>query len=139
MANIEKYIVRNLIGLDAAATCQEAASLMAKHRIGAVAVHQNKRVIGLVTERDLATRVMARGLGHDTPIGEAMRRDLPAIPDSITEVDCATRMKEHETRHLLVEEDGQPVGIISMRDVIQMMLEDKQFLIEQMQGYIQGY
>ncbi len=139
MASIEKYVVRNLIGLDAAAPCSQAASLMAKHRIGAVAVQQNSRVVGLVTERDLTTRVMARGLGSDTPIAEAMRRDLPHILDSITEVECATRMKEHETRHLLVEENGQPVGIISMRDVMQMMLEDKQFLIEQMQGYIQGY
>ncbi len=139
MASIEKFIVRSVIGLDAAAPCREAAELMAKHRIGAVAVQQGKRIVGLVTERDLVTRVMARGLGNDTPIGEAMRRDLPSIPDSITEVECASRMKDHETRHLLVELDGQPVGIISMRDVIQMMLEDKQFLIEQMQGYIQGY
>ena len=112
---------------------------MADRRFGAVAVQQGKRVIGVVTERDLATRVMARGLGGETPIGEAMRRDLPSIPDSLTEVECANRMKEHETRHLLVEHDGQTVGIISMRDVIQMMLEDKQFLIEQMQSYIQGY
>ncbi len=139
MASIEKYVIRTVIGLDAAAPCREAAMLMAKHRIGAVAVQQDNRVVGLVTERDLATRVMARGLGNDTPIAEAMRRDLPPISNSVTEVECATRMKEHETRHLLVEEDGQPVGIISMRDVIQMMLEDKQFLIEQMQGYIQGY
>jgi CBS domain-containing protein len=138
MASIEKYVVRSVIGLDADAPCSEAASLMAKHRIGAVAVHQKKRVVGLVTERDLATRVMARGLGSDTPIGEAMRRDVPTIPDGISEVECATRMKEHETRHLLVENEGQPVGIISMRDVIQLMLEEKQFLIEQMQSYIQG-
>ncbi len=139
MASIEKYVVRNLIGLDAGAPCSQAAGLMAKHRIGAVAVQQNNRVIGLVTERDLATRVIAQGLPSDTPIAEAMRRDLPHIVDALTEVECATRMKEHETRHLLVEENGQPVGIISMRDVMQMMLEDKQFLIEQMQSYIQGY
>jgi CBS domain-containing protein len=139
MASIEKYVVRKLIGLESSASCREAAALMAQHRFGAVAVQQGKRVIGLLTERDLATRVMARGLGGDTPIGEAMRRDQPSIPDSLTEVECANRMKEHETRHLLVEHDGQTVGIISMRDVIQMMLEDKQFLIEQMQSYIQGY
>jgi CBS domain-containing protein len=139
MATIEKFVVRNVIGLEAEAHCREAAELMAKHRIGAVAVRQDKRVVGLVTERDLATRVMARGLGSDSPIGEAMRRDVPTISDALTDVDCANRMKEHETRHLLVEHDGETVGIISMRDVIQMMLEDKQFLIEQMQSYIQGY
>jgi len=47
-------------------------------------------------------------------------------------------MRTQYTRHLLVEEKGQVVGIISMRDVIQLMLDDKQFLIEQLQTYIDG-
>ena len=47
-------------------------------------------------------------------------------------------MRTHYTRHLLVEQAGQVAGIISMRDVIQLMLDDKQFLIEQLQTYIDG-
>ena len=47
-------------------------------------------------------------------------------------------MRTHYTRHLLVEERGHVVGIISMRDVIQLMLDDKQYLIEQLQTYIDG-
>ena len=47
-------------------------------------------------------------------------------------------MRTQYTRHLLVEVDGNVVGIISMRDVIQLMLDDKQFLIEQLQTYIDG-
>ena len=47
-------------------------------------------------------------------------------------------MRDHTTRHLLVEEGGQVVGVVSMRDIIQLMLDEKQFLIEQLQTYITG-
>jgi len=139
MASISSYVVREVLGLDANATCRDAAELMSAKHIGAVAVKQGGRVIGLITERDLVTRILCRGLDCGTPILEAMRRDVPVVGPDLNEVECATLMKEHETRHLLVGPDGAPEGLISMRDVMQMMLSDKQYLIEQMQAYIQGY
>jgi len=72
------------------------------------------------------------------PIGEAMRTDLPRVPPTTSEAEAAELMRTNYTRHLLVEEMGQVVGIISMRDVIQLMLDDKQYLIEQLQTYIDG-
>jgi CBS domain-containing protein len=139
MASIQNYVVREVVGLDANAPCREAAELMAKRHIGAVAVRQAGRTIGLITERDLVTRILSRGLECSTPIVEAMRRDVPTITAEANEVECASLMKEHETRHLLVGEKQNVIGLISMRDVMQMMLSDKQYLIEQMQSYIQGY
>jgi CBS domain-containing protein len=141
MASIQNYIVRDVVGLDATSPCREAAELMAKRHIGAVAVRQAGRTIGLITERDLVTRILSRGLECTTPIVEAMRRDVPTISAEINEVECASLMKEHETRHLLVSDSDRQevIGLISMRDVMQMMLSDKQYLIEQMQSYIQGY
>jgi signal-transduction protein with cAMP-binding, CBS, and nucleotidyltransferase domain len=139
MASIQNYVVREVVGLDANAPCREAAELMAKRHIGAVAVRQSGRTIGLITERDLVTRILSRGLECSTPIVEAMRRDVPTIASEANEVECASLMKEHETRHLLVGDRQNIIGLISMRDVMQMMLSDKQYLIEQMQAYIQGY
>jgi len=72
------------------------------------------------------------------PVGEAMRTDLPLIASRTSEVECSNLMRDHFTRHLLVEDDGKVVGVISMRDVIRLMLDDKQFLIEQLQTYIDG-
>jgi CBS domain-containing protein len=72
------------------------------------------------------------------PIGEAMRTDLPAIPPDASEKEVSDRMRDHYTRHLLVEDCGQVVGIISMRDVIRLMLDEKEFLIEQLNVYISG-
>jgi signal-transduction protein with cAMP-binding, CBS, and nucleotidyltransferase domain len=139
MARIQNYVVRDVVGLDANAPCREAAELMAKRHIGAVAVRQAGETIGLITERDLVTRILSRGLECSTPIVEAMRRDVPTITSEANEVECASLMKEHETRHLLVGDRQNIIGLISMRDVMQMMLSDKQYLIEQMQSYIQGY
>ena len=139
MSSISSFVVREVLGLDANATCREAAELMSGKHIGAVAVKQGGRIVGLITERDLVTRILSRGLDCRTPILEAMRRDVPVVGPDLNEVECASLMTEHETRHLLVGEDGAPEGLISMRDVMQMMLSDKQYLIEQMQAYIQGY
>jgi len=139
MASISSYVVRDVLGLETKATCREAAELMAKKHIGAVAVKQGGRILGIITERDLVTRILSRGLDCQTPILEAMRKDVPVVGPDLNEVECANLMKEHETRHLLVGDEGQASGLISMRDVMQMMLSDKQYLIEQMQAYIQGY
>jgi|SRR5215813_5282415 len=139
MPSIANYVVRDVVGLEAEAPCKDAAALMAQRQIGAVAVKQDGKIVGLITERDLVTRILSRGLECTTPIVEAMRRDVPPISPEVNEVECASLMKDHATRHLLVSDRNEVVGLISMRDVMQMMLADKQFLIEQMQSYIQGY
>jgi CBS domain-containing protein len=138
MATIERHVTRDVIALDAMTPCREAARLMSDRNIGSVAVREAGKVIGLVTERDLVVRVLAKGDSGSMPIGEAMRTDLPRITEKTTEAECSNLMRDHVTRHLLVEENGKVAGVISMRDVIRLMLDDKQFLIEQLQTYIDG-
>ena len=138
MANIERHVTKALVALDALTPCREAAKVMRDKKIGSVAVSEGGRVVGIVTERDLVSRVLAAGDNGAMPIGEAMRTDLPNVVPTASEAETAELMRTHYTRHLLVEERGRVVGIISMRDVIQLMLDDKQFLIEQLQTYIDG-
>jgi CBS domain-containing protein len=138
MANIEKHVTRQVVALDATTPCREAAKVMRDKRIGAVAVREGGKIVGIVTERDMVARVMAAGDSGAMPIGEAMRTDLPRISPLATETETSELMRTQYTRHLLVEAEGGVVGIISMRDVIQLMLDDKQFLIEQLQCYIDG-
>jgi CBS domain-containing protein len=138
MATIERHLTREVVGLDASASCREAARVMAEKRIGAVAVRESGRTVGVVTERDLVYNVLASGGTCEFPISRAMRRDLPFITPDASDAECADLMRVHFTRHLLVGESGAVVGIISMRDVIQLMLDDKQYLIEQLQTYIDG-
>jgi len=135
MATIRKHITRDIAKLDANAPCREAAKLMADRKIGSVAVHVDGHVIGLATERDLVVTVLARGLDGQQPVKEAMRK-LPRVEPTASETDCAELMKKHFTRHLLVEEMGEVIGVVSMRDIIQVMLDEKQFVIEQLNEYI---
>ena len=83
-------------------------------------------------------RCLVGGGTCDAPIAEVMRGDLPSIDATASESECANLMRDHYTRHLLVEEDGRVAGIISMRDVIVLMLDEKQFLIDQLNVYISG-
>ncbi|HYS11281.1 MAG TPA: CBS domain-containing protein [Myxococcales bacterium] len=138
MAHIERHVTNALVALDALTPCREAAKVMRDKKIGSVAVSEGGRVVGIVTERDLVARVLAAGDNGAMPIGEAMRTDLPNVEPTASVAETAELMRTHYTRHLLVEERGRVVGIISMRDVIQLMLDDKQLLIEQLQTYIDG-
>jgi len=139
MATIEKHVTRDLAVLDGSTPCSEAARLMASERIGSVAVRQGGRVVGLVTERDLVTRVLAQDAPGDLPISAAMRADLPTVPAHLTDVACLALMRDNQTRHLLVGEGAEVQGIVSMRDLIQLMLDEKEWLIGQLQTFIEGH
>ncbi len=138
MASIRTHVTRDMAALDSTAAIHEAARLMADRKIGSVAVREGGRIVGLVTERDLVIRVLAAGGAASQPIREAMRHGIPRVQSSATETEVVTLMRDHTTRHLLVEEDGQVAGVVSMRDIIQLMVDEKQYLIEQLQTYIQG-
>jgi CBS domain-containing protein len=138
MASIRKHVTLDLVTLDASTPCREAARVMAEKKIGSVAVREGGRITGLVTERDLVASVLATGIDSATPIGKAMRSGLPRIDVDAEEVDAAEMMRDYATRHLLVEDRGKVIGVVSMKDVIQLMLDEKQFLIGQLHTYIFG-
>jgi CBS domain-containing protein len=138
MTSIKSHFTFDVIGLNVTATCREAAQLMVRHRVGAAAVRDGDRTIGLVTERDLVARVVAGGLSGDRSLAEVVRCDLPAIPASTSDAECAELMRRYNTRHLLVADGPRVLGIISMRDVIALMLDEKEVLIDQLRAYIQG-
>jgi CBS domain-containing protein len=137
MATIRKHVTRNVVTLDQNVPCREAARLMTDKRIGSIGIRVGGKLAGLVTERDLISAVLANGGDGSLSVREASR-SLPHVTPDAHEVECAALMRDHTTRHLLVEEAGEVVGIVSMRDVIQVMLDEKEFLIEQLQGYIAG-
>jgi CBS domain-containing protein len=138
MASIRKHITREVVSLDAGSPIRDAARLMADRKIGSIGVREDGKLVGLVTERDLVVAVLAGGASANGPMREAMRSGIPRVKADATEADCAALMRDHTTRHLLVEDRGQVVGVVSMRDIIQLMLDEKQFLIEQLQTYIEG-
>jgi signal-transduction protein with cAMP-binding, CBS, and nucleotidyltransferase domain len=91
-------------------------------------------VVGLVTERDLLA-AFARGLAT---LAEAMPADPPAVSPQATDGECAQLMRSRHTRHLLVKDRGVIVGMISMLDLVDLVVEEKQSEVEQLESYIRG-
>ncbi len=139
MATIEKHVTRDVVVVDAETRCSEAARIMAQRKIGSVAVRDGGRIVGLVTERDLVVRVVAESAAGDLPVARAMRTDVPSVSPSSSEASCVALMRDHTTRHLLVAQGGDVVGIVSMRDLIQLMLDEKEWLIDQLETFIDGH
>ncbi len=138
MAAIRKQVTRDVVTVGAAEPMRAAAQLMEERRIGSVVVRDGARYVGLVTERDLMRTVCVLGLDPGRPVREAVRAGIPRVSPSATEGETADVMREHTTRHLLVEENGEVFGVISMRDIIQLMIDEKEHLIGQLQTYIEG-
>jgi CBS domain-containing protein len=138
MASIRKHVTRDVVTLEGSAPIREAARIMAERRIGSVAVREEGRIVGLVTERDLVITTLARDGNASMRIREAMRPGMPHVSIDANEAECASLMRDNATRHLLVEDGGRIAGVVSMRDIIQLMLDEKQFLIDQLQTYIDG-
>ncbi len=139
MAAIRKQVTRDVVSVGATEPLRAAAQLMEERRIGSVAVRDGARILGLVTERDLMRTVCVLGVDPSRPVREAMRASIPRVDASSSESETAALMRDHTTRHLLVEENGEVVGVISMRDIIQLMIGEKEHLIGQLQTYIEGY
>jgi CBS domain-containing protein len=129
---------REIVALDGDAPIRDAARIMEERKIGSVAVREAGKLVGLVTERDLVLAVLAHDGSASRPLREALRPGIPRIGADASEAECAAVMRDHTTRHLLVEEGGEVVGVVSMRDIIQVMLAEKQFVIEQLNTYIRG-
>jgi CBS domain-containing protein len=135
VANIAEH---DVVALDATASIGDAARTMAQRKIGSVAVRERGELVGLVTERDLLMTVLVHGGDATQPVRQAMRPEVPRVGAEASEAACAELMRHHATRHLLVEDRGRVVGVVSMRDIIDTMLGEKQFLIDQLATYING-
>jgi signal-transduction protein with cAMP-binding, CBS, and nucleotidyltransferase domain len=138
MAAIRKQVTREVVTIGATEPMRLAAQLMEERKIGSVVVRDGARWLGLVTERDLMRTVCVLGLDPGRPVREAVRSGIPRVTSAATEAETADLMRLHTTRHLLVEENGEVFGVISMRDIIQLMIDEKEHLIGQLQTYIEG-
>jgi CBS domain-containing protein len=138
MATIREYVKTSVVSLEATATAADAARVMTQRGIGSVGVIEDGHIVGLVTERDLVGAVLAQGCDANEPISEAMRRDVPFVSPHAAETEALALMRDHVTRHLLVADGGEVVGVISMRDLVQLMLDEKQYAIDQLEAYIHG-
>jgi CBS domain-containing protein len=123
------------IGPDAAVI--DAIRLMAEKRIGAVLVMEGPRLVGILSERDYARKVVLEGRSSkDTAVREIMTTDVVTVCPDDTADACMQIVTERRIRHLPVREGGQVVGVISIGDLVKAVIEDQQLELDQLQRYI---
>lgn len=121
------------------ATVFDALKRMAEKEVGALVVMEGAQVVGLISEREYARKIVLLGRTSPTTlVKEIMTSPVMYIHLDQTIEECMALMTEKRTRHLPVIEDGKLVGLISIGDIVKSIIADQQFTIEQLVRYISG-
>ena len=117
----------------------EAVRKLVEHNVSAVLVLDDDKLLGIVTERDIAKHVALEGrTAKETSVREIMTRSVIVVRPEQTIEECMAMMTERRIRHLPVIDDGRLVGIVSIRDLVSALVSEKQFVIDQLENYITG-
>ena len=121
------------------ASVYDALRLMADKDIGALLVVEETRLIGILSERDYARKIILKGKrSQDTQVREIMTEDVVYVSPEQTIEECMALMTAKRVRHLPVLAHDQLLGIISIGDAVKAVISEKEFLIHQLERYIVG-
>jgi len=121
------------------ATVYEAIHQMSERHVGCLLVLSGGHLTGIVTERDYARKVVLQGrASHQTKVREIMTKPVLFIREEETLDDALRLMTSRKVRHLPVLRDNDVVGLVSIGDLVNSLLEAQSRTIQQLQGYIEG-
>jgi CBS domain-containing protein len=101
-------------------TVKEAAQIMKSEDVGSLPIVEGDKLAGVITDRDIAIRIVAEGRGTDTTVGEIASRDVVTVDPQQSIDEAAGLMAKHQVRRLpVVEEDGRLVGVLAQADIAQ--------------------
>ncbi len=117
-----------------------ALNKLAEKNIGALVVtDEHGTVVGLMSERDYARKIILKGMSSlDTPVHAIMEKTLYFIQPENTVEECMALVTEIRHRHLPVLKDGELLGLVSIGDLVKATIEEKEFLINQLTNYIKS-
>lgn len=116
-----------------------AIELMADKGIGALVVLEKDKLVGVVSERDYARKVVLKErASKQTPVGEIMTREVFYVRPELTVEECLAIMTDKRIRHLPVLDGDKLVGIVSIGDLVKSVIAEQQHVIEQLEHYISG-
>jgi len=117
----------------------DALKLMAEKEIGALLVLDGGKLVGIMSERDYARKVILKGKSSlETPVREIMTSKVFFVRPQQTVEDCMALMTDKHIRHLPVMDGDKVVGVISIGDLVKATIDAKDFLIKQLENYITG-
>jgi CBS domain-containing protein len=121
------------------ATVYDALKLMAEKDIGALLVKEAENLVGILSERDYARKVMLFGKSSkEVKVKEVMSSKVMYVSTDQNVEECMVLMTNKRIRHLPVLEIGKLIGIISIGDIVKAVIEEKEFMIEHLVHYIRG-
>jgi CBS domain-containing protein len=112
---------------------------MARNDVGALVVVDNGDPVGIFTERHYARNVFLKGRSSPTTVvKDVMRTGFAYVTPDRTVEECMAIMTAERVRHLPVMENGSLVGLISIGDLVKSIIEDREFVIDQLTNFISG-
>lgn len=130
---------RHIVSVVPDTTVLDAIIVMADKAIGSLVVMDDDKLLGIVTERDYARKVIIKGRSSNTTrVSEIMTTEVFTTSSTESVNKCMSLMTEKRIRHLPVLEDNRVVGIISIGDLVQAIISDQKEEIEQLENYISG-
>lgn len=121
------------------ATVYEAIALMAEKGIGALPVTSEGKLVGIISERDYARKVILKGrLSRETRVSAIMTSPVITITPDLKVDECMQIVTERRIRHLPVTDGDQLVGMISIGDLVKSIMNEQADMIEQLTSYIEG-
>ena len=115
----------------------EALQLMAQKDIGALLVMEGERLIGIMSERDYARKVILHGRSsQDVPVRDIMTANVITVSPERTVEECMALVTHHRIRHLPVCEDERLIGMVSIGDLVKEVIADQEQTIKQLESYI---
>jgi CBS domain-containing protein len=128
---------QEVVVVDMATSIAQAARTMSERQIGAVPVVDGDRVAGIFTERDVLSRVVATGVDPaTTPVSSVMSTSLVVAEINEAHDVCLRRMQQARVRHLLVLQEGRLAGILSVRDLLALELDERDEAITLLNAYV---
>ena len=119
--NVRDVMTSNPRTIEASTPATDAARSMKDEDVGSLPIVEGDRLAGMVTDRDIAVRIVAEGRDGSTSVGEIASRDLVTVDPDQSIDEAARLMARHQLRRLpVVEEDGRLVGIVAQADVAQL-------------------
>jgi CBS domain-containing protein len=121
------------------ATVYDALKLMAEKNVGALLVLEKGKLVGIISERDYARKVILKGKSSlDTPVKEIMTERVMFVRPEQTVEECMALVTDKHIRHLPVLVGDLVVGVVSIGDLVKASIDEKNFMIKQLENYITG-
>ncbi len=128
-----------ILSISPDATVYDALKLMAEKEVGALLVMEADKLVGIISERDYARKVILHGKSSkEIHVSEIMTSKIVYVNTAQTVDECMALMTDKRVRHLPVYDGEQLVGVVSIGDLVKEAISEREYIIKQLESYIRG-